>query len=160
MAPSVKVSVQTRGADKLARVSAALRAAGDKDLQRELRRAMSRTTKPLRKAAKDGALQILPHRGGLDEHVAATARIATRVTANSSGARLRITGTSRDNLRRMDEEGLVRHPVYGKWRKGMPPQRIRPGWFTNPLTLAAQGAVPKEIDAALDDVARKLQAKI
>ncbi len=159
MAPSVKVSVQTRGADKLARVSAALRAAGDKDLQRELRRAMSRTTKPLRKAAKDGALQILPHRGGLDEHVAATARIATRVTANSSGARLRITGTSRDNLRRMDEDGLVAHPVFGN-RKKWVIERVRPGWFTNPLTLAAQGAVPKEIDAALDDVARKLQAKI
>jgi len=159
MAPSVKVSVQTRGADKLARVSAALRAAGDKDLQRELRRAMSRTTKPLRKAARDGALQILPHRGGLDEHVAATARIATRVTANSSGARLRITGTSRDNLRRMDEDGLVAHPVFGN-RKKWVIERVRPGWFTNPLTLAAQGAVPKEIDAALDDVARKLQAKI
>jgi len=159
MAPSVKVSVQTRGADKLARVSAALRAAGDKDLQRELRRAMSRTTKPRRKAAKDGAVQILPHRGGLDEHGAATARIATRVTANSSGARLRITGTSRDNLRRMDEDGLVAHPVFGN-RKKWVIERVRPGWFTNPLTLAAQGAVPKEIDAALDDVARKLQAKI
>src|SRR6266702_3963762 len=159
MAPSVKVSVQTRGADKLARVSAALRAAGDKDLQRELRRAMSRTTKPLRKAARDGALQILPHRGGLDEHVASTARIATRVTANSSGARLRITGTSRDNLRRMDEEGIVRHPLFGN-RKRWFDERIRPGWFTNPLILAAQGNVPKEIDAALDDVARKLQAKI
>jgi hypothetical protein len=155
----IDVTVTTRGADKLARVAAAVKASGDKDLQRELRRALSRTTKPLRKAAKDGALQILPHRGGLDEHVAATARIATRVTANSSGGRLRITGTSRDNLRRMDEDGLVAHPVFGN-RKKWVIERVRPGWFTNPLTLAAQGNVPKEIDAALDDVARKLQAKI
>jgi len=154
----IDVTVTTRGADKLRRVALAVKAAGDKDLQRELRRALSRTTKPLRKAAKDGALQILPHRGGLDEHVAATARIATRVTANASGARLRITGTSRDNMRRMDEEGIVRHPTFGHrpWKD----QRIRPGWFTDPLILAAQSNMPKEIDAALDDVARKLQAKI
>jgi len=59
----------------------------------------------------------------------------------------------------MDEEGIVRHPLFGNRKKWID-ERIRPGWFTNPLILAAQGNVPKEIDAALDDVARKLQAKI
>ncbi len=155
----IDVTVTTRGTDKLNRVAAVLVASGDKDLQRELRRAMSRMTKPMRRAGRQGALQILPHRGGLDEHVASTARITTRVTLKSNGVGVRILGDSRDNLHRMDEQGIVRHPLFGNRKKWID-ERIRPGWFTNPLTLTANDIGPREIDKAISDVAAALQRRI
>jgi len=155
MPPRVNVTVQTRGVEKLARLGAAIKA-GDKSLRRELNREMGRTTAPYRRAARAGALQVLPHRGGLAEHVAATARIATRVTTTGPGVGVRVTGASRDNLRRMDEEGLVRHPVFGN-RKKWVVERVHRGWFTDPLILTANAIGPKAIDRALDQVSVKMQ---
>jgi len=150
----VNVTVQTRGAEKLTRLGAAIKA-GDKGLRRELNREMGRTTAPYRRAARAGALQVLPHRGGLAEHVAATARITTRVTTSGPGVGVRVTGASRDNLRRMDEDGIVRRPTFGHrpWKD----QKIRPGWFTDPLILTANAIGPKAIDRALDQVIVKMQ---
>jgi len=150
----VNVTVQTRGAEKLTRLGAAIKA-GDKGLRRELNREMGRTTAPYRRAARAGALQVLPHRGGLAEHVAATARITTRVTTSGLGVGVRVTGASRDNLRRMDEDGIVRRPTFGHrpWKD----QKIRPGWFTDPLILTANAIGPKAIDRALDQVIVKMQ---
>ena len=154
MPPRVNVTVQTRGAEKLTRLGAAIKA-GDKGLRRELNREMGRTTAPYRRAARAGALQVLPHRGGLAEHVAATARITTRVTTSGLGVGVRVTGASRDNLRRMDEDGIVRRPTFGHrpWKD----QKIRPGWFTDPLILTANAIGPKAIDRALDQVIVKMQ---
>ncbi len=154
MPPRVNVTVQTRGAEKLTRLGAAIKA-GDKGLRRELNREMGRTTAPYRRAARAGALQVLPHRGGLAEHVAATARITTRVTTSGPGVGVRVTGASRDNLRRMDEDGIVRRPTFGHrpWKD----QKIRPGWFTDPLILTANAIGPKAIDRALDQVIVKMQ---
>ena len=159
MPPRVNVTVRTVGQEKLASVAAVLVASGDKDLQRELRRAMSRMTKPMRRAGRQGALQILPHRGGLDEHVASTARITTRVTLKSNGVGVRILGDSRDNLHRMDEQGIVRHPLFGNRKKWID-ERIRPGWFTKPLILTTNDIGPREINKAIDDVADALQRRI
>ncbi len=155
MPPRVNVTVTTRGADKLARLGAAIKA-GDKGLRREVNREMGRTTAPYRRAARAGALQVLPHRGGLAEHVAATARITTRVTTSGPGVGVRITGASRDNLRRMDEEGLVRHPVWGD-RKNWVLERVHRGWFTDPLILTANAIGPRAIDRALDQLSVKMQ---
>ncbi len=159
MPPRVNVTVRTVGQEKLASVAAVLVASGDKDLQRELRRAMSRMTKPMRRAGRQGALQILPHRGGLDEHVASTARISTRVTLKRNGVGVRIVGDSRDNLHRMDEQGIVRHPLFGNRKKWID-ERIRPGWFTKPLILTTNDIGPREINKAIDDVADALQRRI
>jgi hypothetical protein len=150
------VEITTRGTEKLARLGAALKQAGDKDLDRELKQALRRAGKPLQRSAKQGALQILPYRGGLAERVARS-RFTAAVRTTGRGANLRITGAGRDQLSHMDD-GFVRHPVFGRWLPGQPPQKINPGWFTKPLTLDA----PKqrtEIDKAIDVVAAQLEAK-
>jgi hypothetical protein len=140
---------------ELRRLSAALRAADRTDLQKELTRAMGRASRPLKASARQGAIQILPYRGGLAEEVAGSA-FSARVRKVGKGAGVRIRGVDRRayDLNRMDD-GFVRHPVYGHWRKGLPPQRITPGWFTKPLTLDAP-KVRDEILQAIDDVAQKL----
>lgn len=155
MPPRINVTVQTRGVEKLTRLGAAIKA-GDKDLRRELNRAMGRTTRPYRRAARAGALQVLPHRGGLAEHVAATARITTRVTTSGPGVGVRVVGTSRDNLRRMDEDGIVRKPLFGD-REHWYDQPIKSGWFTDPLILTANAIGSKAINKAFDEVSIKMQ---
>jgi len=151
----VEVTVTTRGAAELKRVAAAIKASGDENLSKELNKALSRAAKPLKKSARQGALQILPYRGGLAERVAGS-RFTSRVTKRGKGAGLTIVGTGQDNLTRMDA-GTVRHPVFGN-RNRWVTERINPGWFTKPLTLDAP-KVAVELDAAIDTVAAKLEAE-
>lgn len=146
------VELSTRGTEKLARLAAAIKQAGDKDLERELNRALRRAGRPLTRSARQGALQILPYRGGLAERVA-----RSRFSSQVRGGRLTIVAAGRDNLGRMDD-GSVRHPVFGVWRPGMPSQRITPGWFSKPLTLDAPKVVDGELEDAVDKVAAQLEA--
>lgn len=153
----VSVVVTTSGTEKLVRLAAAIKAAGDKELSKELDKAMRQLVTPLKRSARQGALAILPHRGGLDERVAAS-RFTARVRKVGSGAGVTIRAAGQYNLNRMDD-GRNRHPVWAHGPRsgwGWANQTIRPGWFTNPLLLDA----PKqrdEIVAAIDRIARKLE---
>jgi hypothetical protein len=164
MPPRVDVTVRTVGEQKLARLGRALKDAGDKDLQRELRRAMQRGGKPLKDAARKGALERLPKRGGLAERVA-TSKFGVRTSTTGRGASVRVIGRSGYDLQGMDE-GEIRHPVFGdphvrvlagrrewKWVS----QPVKPGWFSD----AEEAAAPKvrdELVKAIDIVAAKLEA--
>jgi len=149
------VTISTNGTEKLVRLAMAIKASGDKNLQRELTAAMRRASRPLLRSARQGAIQILPYRGGLAETVAAS-RFTAQVRANSNGAALQITAVGRYQLSSMDE-GHVRHPVYGH-RQTWVSQRIRPGWFTKPLTIDAPKQ-RRELDRAVYDVAQQLEAE-
>jgi hypothetical protein len=154
MPPRVNITVTTHGAEKLTRLGAAIKAAGDKDLQRELRRAMQRGGKPLKDAARKGALERLPKRGGLAERVA-TSKFGVRTTTSGKGAAVRVIGQSGYDLQGMDD-GEIRHPVRGN-RKVWVSQAVKPGWFSD----AEEAAAPKvrdELVKAIDVVAAKLEA--
>jgi len=154
MPPHVNVAVRTVGEQKLARVGNAIRAAGDKDLDRALRRAMQRSAKPLKAAARYGALRRLPVRGGLAERVA-DSKFSARVTTSGKRAGVRIVGRSGYDLQGMDD-GLVRHPVFGNRRRWVN-EPIKPGWFSDAEEGKAPG-VRNNIDRELDALAVKLQA--
>src|SRR6266568_3381580 len=144
MPPRMNVTVTTRGADKLTRLGRALKAAGDKDLQRELRRAMRR-----------GALERLPKRGGLAERVASS-KFGVRTSTAGKGASVRVIGRSGYDLQGMDE-GEIRHPVYGHRKQKWQTTTVKPGWFSD----AEEAAAPKvrdELVKAIDIVAAKLEA--
>ncbi len=151
----VDVTVTTRGADKLRRVAVAIKTSGDKDLRRELLRGMQRGGKPLKDAARRGALERLPKRGGLAERVASS-KFGVRTSTTGKGASVRVIGRSGYDLQGMDD-GLIRHPVYGKWRKGVKGQPVKPGWFSD----AEEAAAPKfrdEFEQAMDIIGAKLEA--
>jgi hypothetical protein len=156
MPPRVNVTVTTHGAEKLTRLGAAIKAAGDKDLQRELRRAMQRGGKPLKEAARRGALERLPKRGGLAERVS-TSKFGVRTTTSGKGAAVRVIGQSGYDLQDMDEKGEIRHPVYGRRKGKWATTSVKPGWFSD----AEEAAAPKvrdELVQAIDIVAAKLEA--
>jgi len=141
--------------EQLTRLSGVLRGT-DRIEQRELQKAMRRLAAPLKKSARQGALQILPYRGGLGERVAA-GRFSAQVRLVGKGAGIRIIAVDRRgaDVNRMDD-GSVRHPVYGNRRRWVT-QRITPGWFTTPLLLDAP-KVRDEIGKALDGTARSMVA--
>jgi len=151
----VKVTVTSHGAEKLFRLGAALKAAGNKDLERELRRAMQRSGKPLVAAARWGARRRLPVRGGLAARVAASKFGVRTRTVGKRGSAVRIVGTSGYDLQGMDD-GLVRHPVFGN-RKKWVNEPVRPGWFSDALEGKAP-EVRSEIEKAINIVAAKLEA--
>jgi hypothetical protein len=146
---------ELKGPEDLARLSRVLKAVGDKDLQRELSKAIQAAMLPVREELPRSA-QRLPRRGGLAARVAASkTRIQRRNTGRAVGVRLRVD--NEDNIRRIDK-GTVRHPVFGRWRAGVKPQPVKPGWFTDP-TDAARPAFAAAVDRAQNDIAAKIDRK-
>lgn len=146
--------IEVRGAEQLADLSRRLKAAGDKDLQRELSKGIAKALQPLRRELPRSARAKLPRRGGLADDVAASKlRTTRRTTGRAVG--LRLTATNPDNIRRIDK-GEVRHKTYGHlpWVR----QRVTPGWFTDPAE-AAGPAARREVEAAMTDVIRKIEGR-
>ena len=144
------------GAEQLYDIGKMLRQAGDKELRREFYRALQRSAKPLVADAKQNALDTLPKRGGLNEKVAKS-KFRTRVRAGGRNPGVRITATGLDA--RLDTKGRLRHPTFGRRGRGdWFEEKVKPGWFTDAMERGAP-QVRKEMLAAMDEVARKLEGR-
>jgi hypothetical protein len=142
------VSVEVRGADQLARLSKQLKEAGNKDLQRELSRAINQALKPLKTDLQASARTTLPRRGGLAARVA-----ASKFRTRRSRQGLRLQAVSGDSIQRIDK-GAVRHPVFGN-RGVWVIQRVTAGWWTGPVEAAAP-KVRQELELAMRQVAHRI----
>jgi hypothetical protein len=105
----------------------------DRAMKRRFTRKLSLAVEPLRRDLPASALAMLPRRGGLAERVS---KAKIRVNRKASGA-VRVTASQQYQIQRMDDPGVVRHPVFK--RKGEEgrrtvwlTQRIQPKWFTRP----------------------------
>jgi ribosomal protein L16/L10AE len=128
-------------------VAEALRRAA-RDLPVEIQKAMRDTAGPLIEAARQRARATLPRHGGLNEVVAAS-RFQTRPVRRGGEVGVRIQTADHD--RRLDSQGRVRHPVYGRDR--WVTQRVQPGWFTAAMTAAGKTAGGRRLERALQRVA-------
>ena len=145
--------LRVEGVERLERASRQLREVGDKDLRREMFRAIQRSTKPLRGKAKEAALRELPKRGGLNVWVAQS-RFSTKTRGSGKKAGVRITATKgKHDLRALDA-GRLRHPVYGN-RNVWVNQSVPAGWFSKTIENGAD-EVRKELVKALDDVLKQI----
>ena len=154
--------VRIKGAEQLRALGRDLKAAGEqgKGLRRDTLRAMRVGAAPLREAVEESAKDNLPKRGGLNMWVAAS-KIVVRnsLTGNKVGTRIvasKAGGRKGSHDIAATDAGSFRHPVFGKWRKNVPPQQITPGWFTKPLEKAAP-VVMTELKLSLDIIARRLE---
>lgn len=148
------MDIRVEGAEKFSKLAKSLKAAGQKELQKELFAAVNRATKPMRAAAKKSAAQNLPRTGGLNKRVASARMSTSRRSTRDIG--VRIVAKGMDQLELMDQ-GQVRHPVYGKrdrWTLQMIPNAK--GWFTKPMEDGADD-VRKELLTAIDEVAKKVE---
>jgi hypothetical protein len=107
--------IEIRGTNDLARLSTALRAAGEqgKGLKRELSSSLNRETKQTRKDMRAAILPGLPQSGGLAADVQRSTRFSTKVsTGRNVGVTIKARG--RRSIRRMNTSGSVRHRVFGR----------------------------------------------
>jgi hypothetical protein len=151
----VAVSIEIRGAEQLAALAKSLKQAGDKELQRELAKAVNSATKPIKDAAKQSALRTLPKRGGLNKRVA-NSKFTTRRRAGARIAGVRVEVKSDDALGMLDK-GTVRHPVHGN-RDVWVTQRVTPGWWTDPTEALAPQA-RRDLEAAMRAIAAKIERR-
>jgi len=157
-----ETSIRVVGAEKLGKLGADLKAAGDKELRRELFRACQRMARPIAEAIRDAFRKELP--GALGEWVASALTIRRRVRTIGKGAGVRFlvkrpkTGAGGEaDLSAMDR-GRGRHPVWGH-----PPWVIQTSGFRSGLVRRVEeGEVAREaveeFNKALDDIAAKLAA--
>lgn len=136
------------------RASKALKAAGDKQLRRELHKGVKKAARPLIGQAKAAARQQLPKAGGLNKRVAGSP-MRTKVSTgrNRYGVRIEVVGV-RGRAARASNRGMIRHPVYGN-RERWVNQRVPKGWFDSTMRASAP-AVRKEVQAAIDRTLREI----
>lgn len=152
------------GVDKLERLGRDLKAAGDKDLRKELLKAGRETGKPIKAEIASSALAMLPRRGGLAALIAgAKIRVSTRLTGRNVGVSI-IGKWSGHDLKAVDE-GKIRHPIRQRKvekERGRKPlwvsQQITPGYWTKVFDGTAPDIAREEFLKAVDRVAAKLRA--
>lgn len=147
--------VSFRGAEDFLRVSKALKAAGDKELRKELNKSLREAAKPIIKATRAAALEQLPKRGGLAAQVAREPqRVQVRTGAKTAGVRI-VVGRRRGGAR-MADQGLVRHPLFGD-REHWYTTKVPEGWFTDTgqeQLPQVRGELLKAVAAMADRIAR------
>lgn len=153
------MDVRVTGAEQLAALAKDLRAAGDKELRKELMRGLQRAGKPMKAAARQAALDELPSRNGLAALVASS-RWSVTTRSAGKGAGVRVAGRGLVNASGQETDlaslnrGRLRHPVYG--RGAWVNQPVRVGWFTDAMELQADTSVRAEVLAAISAVRDKL----
>lgn len=105
------------GAEKLSRLGADLKAAGDKDLRRELMQACGRLGKAIAPEIPKAFEADLPHAGGFGSWAADGMKVKRRVRTIGKGAGVRFVvtrpkGDGEADVRSLDR-GRYKHPTWG-----------------------------------------------
>lgn len=145
------IEIRITGADQFRDVARQIRGA-NRELRKELARAMTKATKPLKVAVKRSARTRLPRQGGLGRRVA-RAKMATKTKVAGPTANVSIVAVHKYDLDAIDR-GRVKHPTYG--HKPWVIQLVRPGYWTEPLVQGGP-QVRQEIVKAVDGIAKKME---
>ena len=144
----------TSGAE-LRYFAAKLRKAAAQDLTRVLKRAQRNAVKPLQKEIKTEALASLPKRGGYNATMSKA--VKTSVSGGTPGRPLIVRVYARGKVEERDvaavNAGRLRHPVFGVWRRKVPPTLVRPGFVDRPVDKLAD----KVLEASADEVGQLLE---
>lgn len=158
--------------DDLKALQRRLKDAGNRGLTRELNKAITNAINPVKRALPASALRRLPRRGGLAKRVA-----DSRITVSKRNFAVRLTMKNAYALEKMDDPGIIRHPVFPrrsriqratgrnrgssrlnanrkKW--AWESQRIRPGWASIPLQ-ENKAQAKREIEEAMQRVFRQIE---
>lgn len=149
------IGLEINGADQYASLSARLRVAGERGLQRELQQALTAASGPARQNVLDHLPVYLPNRYADDLESQFKMRASGR---GGSAAAVRIkgaaTGPYGPRFVWALNKGKLRHPLFGD-RGHWYSQDVYPGFFTQPLQDSAP-EVRKELVAAMDRVAAQI----
>jgi hypothetical protein len=148
----VTLEVRIEGAAAFHQAAAKMRAAGRRSLEQEMGRALEASTKPVERSVRK-EYTGLPSRGGYSGEFSKSLRIKLDKRTGARTARITMRayadGTKeRRDIRRL-EAGQLRHPVYGRRRRG---GSVNP-WAT---TSIKGGYFRRGTDDAADGVRREM----
>ncbi len=130
---------------------------GRKEIINEIRRDFRKGLPPFLRLVRASALAKLPSEGGLGAWVAKSrATIKFRDTGRSAGFKVKMSRKNvadRADLKRLDEQGVTRHPLYGN-RGFWYAQQVVAGFFTSVWDAADW---EQRADAAMDRALEKIR---
>ena len=145
-------------ASDMRRVARSIRENASRELKAQVDKASDEQMEKLKDAVRSSASSELPHRGGLAAQVAGG---TLKVDRSGEGASLSMSvakaGGKQMDLRALDA-GRLRHPVYGRWRRNTPTQRVRAGWWSKPIERA-KPAISRAMGNGAEAFARELARK-
>lgn len=141
------------GAAELRRLGERLKHEGEKDLQKELRRGVTKAVRPLQKAVKADLGQYTP--SGYTPVLRKALRL--RTSNRAGGVRINAVAAGKSKRRAIAKinAGVLRHPVFGHYRQPWVNQAIRPGFFYEPLRRGAP-IVRREIEGVMKRIAARI----
>ena len=146
------MQVTVTGAAELQRLSVRLRAAGDGSLNRRLRHGVTDAVRPLKRQVIAGLPSYMPNR------YAGVLGGSLKLRTDAAGDQVKITATAKGRRKQRAvpaiNDGILRHPIYGN-RKRWAAQRIRRGFFTNPLKSGGP-TVQRSIERVMEDVTQNI----
>lgn len=145
--------LELRGADQLTALSAKLKAAGNRGLQRELSKGISKAVQPFKAAVAESASSMLPSSGGL-AGVAAAASVP-RVSRSANGVRMVAKGKGGLKGLAQLNAGSVRHPVFN--RGGWSTQAVTAGFWDRAVEQVTP-EVRKQLELAVAEIAKQIGA--
>ena len=158
---SVSLHVGGTTASELRYLAAKFEKAAKVDLSRALAKARRDAVKPLQKEIKAEAAATLPKRGSYNLVMSRAVKVSV-LGANNAGRPMTIKIYARGKAEERDVKavnaGRLRHPVFGVWRRRVPPTLVRPGFVDRPLKKLADQILDnsgQEIEAMLKEIARR-----
>lgn len=154
----LRVQMRTRGDSELRRLAKALADAGRGDLRKELNSGVRRAARPMVGAVRQAALS-LPAETGQSTGLRAAIAAASRFSNTAAGVRVLVDNgrmpADQQTLPGHTDSGSWRHPVFGS--NNWVTQHSRANWFLT-ACLSEADTVEREIEAAMDRVADKIEA--
>jgi hypothetical protein len=153
------VSTLDETADELARLSAALREAGETEWRKQVTQGIKRAAEVTLQEIRKSLRPHLPDRYA--DVLNADLRLTVSVKTGVTDPGVFIVGNPITKKRKLNviNAGNLRHPVFADraaprrswdWKDQMEPS-VHPGWFSDPCE-ASRPEVRKEIEAALEQV--------
>ena len=152
----MSLDVQILGAAELRRLAAQVRETGDKGLGREMGKALAQAAKPVERSVRS-EYAALPARGGYSALFSKSLRFRTSVRGQTRQSSFRLLTFADGTHQRRDintiEGGKIRHPVYGRSRRGKAGRRIGNPWA---VTVVKGGYFRRGTDSAADQAEREM----
>lgn len=146
------------------KIAKALKAAGDKGLQKEVSKAIREEARPLGRRVLEEGADELPESGGLADRVRDLGRVGVSASLAGRVASVRIILRNKGAGLGVIDRGIIRHPVYPRF--GVPreewtwtEQPVRAGAFSRPFRRQVgpvRKAALKGAKKALSDAARSV----
>lgn len=152
------LDIRVDGAAKLRKLAAQFRREGNKDLSREMSRAVSNAIEPIRRTVRASASEVMPAEGGYKAVFDKSLKFRTsqRGGENTAQVQLITYASGKDERRdiRALDKGNLRHPIFGRSRPGRHKgERVANPWA---VTKIRAGFFKRGTDNAMDEVEKNL----